>query len=101
MSAWYVLAATGLTQCCPGDPRFEIFTPLFDKVTMKFDPKYAKGKSFVITAKNNSPENFYIQSATLNGQPLNRCWLSYSEITAGGTLDLVLGPKPNKLWGVQ
>jgi putative alpha-1,2-mannosidase len=67
------LAATGLSQACPGDPRFEIFTPLFDKVTFKFDPKYAKGKSFVITAKNISPDNPYIQSATLNGQPLNRC----------------------------
>ncbi len=52
MSAWYVLAAMGLTQGCPGDPRYEIFTPLFDKVTLKFDPKYAKGKSFTITARN-------------------------------------------------
>ena len=101
MSAWFVLAASGLHQACPGDPRFEIFTPLFDKVTMKFDPKYAKGANFVITTKNNSPENVYIQSATLNGQPLNRCWLSYREITAGGTLNLVLGAEPNKSWGVE
>jgi predicted alpha-1,2-mannosidase len=101
MSSWFVLAASGLHQACPGDPRFEIFTPLFDNVIMKFDRKYAKGKSFVITAKNNSPENVYIQSATLNGQPLNRCWLHYSEITAGGSLELVLGPQPNKHGGVQ
>jgi predicted alpha-1,2-mannosidase len=101
MSAWYAMAATGISQSCPGDPRFEIVTPLFDKVTFKFDPKYAKGQSFTITAKNNAPENPYIQSATLNGKPLNRCWLSYAEITAGGTLDLVLGPQPNKTWGIE
>ena len=101
MSAWYVLAAAGLAQGCPGDPRFEVFTPLFDKVTLKFDPRYAKGKSFIITAKNNSPDHRYIQSATLNGQPLNRCWLSYAEITSGGTLELVLGAQPNKSWGVS
>ena len=101
VSAWFILAASGLHQACPGDPRFEIFTPLFDKVTLKLDPKYAKGGTFVISAKNNTPENVYIQSATLNGQPLNRCWLNCSEITAGGTLALVLGPKPNVNWGVQ
>ena len=99
-SAWFALAATGLHQACPGDPRFEIFTPLFDKVTIGFDPKYAKGSAFTITAENNSPDNVYIQSASLNGQPLNRCWLTYQEITAGGTLDLVLGPEPNKAWGL-
>jgi predicted alpha-1,2-mannosidase len=101
MSAWFVLASSGLHQACPGDPRFEIFTPLFDKVILKFDPKYAKGKSFIIMAKNNSPENVYIQSATLNGKPFNRCWLNYSEITAGGALEMVLGPLPNKQWGVS
>ena len=89
-----------LPKACPGDPRFEIFTPLFDKVTLTFDPKYAKGKSFTLTAKNSSPDHPYIQSATLNGQPLDRCWLSYAEITAGGTLELVLGAQPNKSWGV-
>ena len=86
MSAWFVLASSGLHQACPGDPRFEIFTPLFDKVTLKCDPKYTKGGSFVIVAKNNKPENVYIQSATLNGKPLNRCWLNYQEIVSGGTL---------------
>lgn len=101
MSAWYVLAAAGLAQSCPGDPRFEIFTPLFDKVTLRLDPKYTKGGTFTITAKNNSPKNVYIQSATLNGKPLNRCWLDYKEITAGGTLELVLGPDPCKTWGLE
>ncbi len=100
-SAWFVLAASGLSQACPGDPRFEIFTPLFDKVTLNLDPKYSAGKSFVITTQNNSPKNVYIQSATLNGRPLNRCWLMHSEIVAGGKLDLVLGDQPNMKWGTE
>ena len=98
MSAWYVLAASGLHQACPGDTRFEIFTPLFDKVTLRLDPKYTKGETFTITARNNSPGNVYIQSAALNGKPLNRCWLDYKEIAAGGVLDLILGPNPSP-WG--
>jgi len=101
MSAWYVLAASGLSQACPGDTRFEIFTPLFDKVTLRLDPEYTKGGTFTISTQNKSPENIYIQSATFNGKPLNRCWLDYKEITAGGTLHLVLGPQPNKQWGIE
>jgi predicted alpha-1,2-mannosidase len=100
MSAWFVLAASGLSQACPGDLRYDIFTPLFDKVTFRLDPKYTKGGTFTITTQNNSAANVYIQSATLNGQPLNRCWLTWQEITAGGTLDLVLGPTPNQQWGL-
>jgi len=101
MSAWYVLAASGLAQSCPGDTRFEIFTPLFDKVTLRLDPKYTKGGTFTIITQNNSPENVYIQSATWNGKAFNRCWLDYKEITVGGTLELVLGPQPNQQWGLE
>lgn len=102
VSAWYVMAAAGLHMSCPGDSRYEICTPLFDKVTFTIPPTPAvKGGTFQIIAKNNSPENVYIQSATLNGQPLNRCWLSHAQIVAGGTLELTLGPKPNRAWGLQ
>jgi len=90
-----------LHPACPGDPRYEIFSPLFERTTIRLDPKYAKGRSFTITTQNNSAENVYIQSATLNGRPLNRCWLMHDEIAAGGTLDLVLGPQPNQAWGVD
>ncbi len=100
MSAWYVLAASGIAQSCPGDPRFEIFTPLFDKVVIRLDPKFTKGGTFTITTVNNSSQNTYIQSAKLNGVPLERCWLEYKEITAGGTLELVLGSQPNTHWGL-
>ena len=101
MSAWFVLAASGLHQACPGDTRYELFTPLFGKISFRLDPKYTRGGTFTITAKNQSAENAYIQSARLNGQPLERCWLDHEEIVAGGLLELVLGPTPNKAWGVS
>jgi len=40
-----------------------------------------------------------VQSAILNGKPLNRAWLRHTEVVAGGTLELVMGPKPNENWG--
>lgn len=72
---------------------------MWRRLSFKFDSKYAPGKSFIITAKNNSAQNQYIQSATFNGQPFDRCWLNYSEIAAGGALDLTMGPNPNQRWG--
>jgi putative alpha-1,2-mannosidase len=74
-------------------------SPLVDKVTLKLDSKFAKGRSFTVIAKNNSAKNPYIQSVTLNGKPITRSWISHKEITAGGTLVLVMGPQPDKAFG--
>ena len=96
MSAWYVLAAIGLHPVCPGDTRQEITSPVFDKVSLKLE----KG-SFTIKAINNSPENIYIQSARLNGKPLNQCHIDYRDIAKGGMLELVMGPAPAQQWGIN
>ena len=101
MSAWYVLAATGLHQVCPGNMRYEITSPVFNEIEIQLDEKYASGKTFSIIATNNSPENIYIQQAMLNGEPLKRCYLDYPEIAAGGTLELIMGAEPNQNWGIN
>lgn len=99
MSAWYVLAASGLHPVCPGDGIYQLTSPVFDEVTIRLSPKYCSGKTFRIAAFENSPENLYIQSARLNNQPHNRCWIAHNEIAAGGTLELTMGPVPNREWG--
>lgn len=99
MSAWYVLAASGLHPVCPGDTRYEITSPAFDRIVFRLDPQYATGKTFTIVAHNNSPRNIYIQSATLNGEPYTHCWLTHEQLTRGGVLQLEMGPEPNTAWG--
>jgi len=101
MSAWYVLAASGLHPVCPGDTRQEITSPVFSKITFKLDPAYAKGKTFTIIAANNSPSNIYIQSARLNGKPYNKCHIDYNDVSNGGILELTMGDTPNKNWGIN
>lgn len=100
MSAWYVLAAIGLYQVCPGDLRFEITSPVFEEITIQLDDAYASGSSFTIKASNNSDENIYIQRARLNGEQLDRCYLQYEEIVSGGILEIEMGPEPNRNWGI-
>jgi putative alpha-1,2-mannosidase len=68
-------------------------------VTLKLDARYDPGKTFTVKTRNNSAQNMYVQSATLNGKPLNRAWLRHAEVVAGGTLELVMGPNPNVDWG--
>ncbi len=102
MGAWYVMSAMGLFEMdggCAVKPIYEIGSPIFDKVTIHLDHKYYPGGRFVIRAKNNSPKNVYIQSATLNGKPLNKPWLYHSQLVEGGTLILQMGPEPNRQWG--
>lgn len=98
MSAWYVLAASGLHPVCPGDQRYELTSPVFEKVVFNLDPNYAEGKTFVIEAHNNSPENIYIQQATLNGKPYDKCYLMHDDLMKGGTLVLQMGAEPSD-WG--
>ena len=101
MSAWYVLAAMGLHPVCPGEERIEITSPMFESVTISLDKEYAQGGKFVVRALDNSPENVYIQSAKLNGEPYNKCYINFSDIAAGGELELQMGAEPNPEWGVE
>lgn len=101
MSAWYVLAASGIHPVCPGETRYEITSPVFNRVEFKLDPKYAKGKSFTIVARNGSEKNSYIQSAKLNGKIWNKCWISHAQVAAGGILELEMGDQPNRTWGID
>jgi len=96
MSAWYVLSAAGIHPVCPGETRFEITSPVFDRI----DFNLSDGKVFTITARNNSGQNVYIQSVKLNGLEYNKCYLDYQDIMPGGRLEITLGEKPNKNWGI-
>ena len=62
MSAWYVFNALGFYPYCLASGEYVIGSPLYDKVTVHLD----NGKDIVIIAQNNSGENVYIQSATVN-----------------------------------
>ena len=99
MSAWYILSAMGLHPVSPVDGVYVIGSPLFQRITIQLDRNYHSGKTFSVIAHHNSPENIYIQKARLNGQPLQRSWLNYSEIVKGGLLELEMADTPNKAWG--
>ena len=91
MSAWYVLSAVGLHPVCPGSGIWILTSPVFEKATLRCRRPFT-----VIAHGASDPRNNYIQTASLNGQPLKRGWLKVEEITSGGMLELTLGQKPNE-----
>jgi predicted alpha-1,2-mannosidase len=95
-SAWYVFSALGFYPVNPGQPIYALGSPLFDKAAIHLE----NGKTFHVEARRKAGD-FYVQSATLNGKPLDRAWISHQEIAHGGTLRFTLGPKPNERWGTS
>lgn len=86
MSAWYVLSAMGFYPVNPVEGKYQLGTPLFEKVTIKTGPE----KKFVITANKVSDKHIYVKKVLLNGEPLKRTWITHEEIMNGGTLEFVL-----------
>jgi len=95
MSAFVVFSSMGFYPMTPGIPRYTIGSPVFSKVTIAL----ANGKKFTVIARHCSVVDKYIQSATFDGKPLNTPWFSHQQLMDGGTLELIMGPKPNKNWG--
>ena len=103
LGAWYVMSSIGLFDVQGGtrmDPTFQIGSPKFDKITIHLHPKYYGGNRIIIKTRNNSRENYYVQSAIFNGRPIKNLWLNHSAFRRGGELILEMGPEPNTKWGV-
>jgi len=97
LSSFVVFSSMGFYPVTPGRTDYSIGSPLFTNVKIHL----ANGKTFEIVAKNASDENKYIQSATLNGEPLNEPVLSHSDLMNGAKLILVMGNRANHQWGAH
>jgi predicted alpha-1,2-mannosidase len=94
-SAFVVFSKLGYYPVTPGSPTYNIGSPIFTESVIKL----GNGKEFKIIATNCSDDNKYIQAAKLNGKDWNKPWFSHDDIKNGGTLELMMGSRPNKSWG--
>ena len=95
LTSFVVFSSIGFYPVTPGFPAYNIGSPLFNDIKVAMPG----GKTFEIVAENNSAENKYIQSATLNGKTWDKPWFSHDDIKDGGKLVLRMGRHPNKEWG--
>ena len=96
MSSFVVFSQMGFYPVTPGSPEYSIGSPFFNHARIDL----GNGKFFEIEAINNAPENKYIQSATLNGKPLNKPFIHHDEIMKGGKIVFEMGSKANRNWGI-
>ena len=95
MTSFVVWSSLGLYPVTPGKAEYAIGSPVFPEARMRL----SNGKTFEIIARGASRDNKYIQSATLDGKPLDTPFLSHEALMAGGRLELVMGNEPNYNWG--
>ena len=95
MSAWYIFSSLGFYPVNPSNQVYVLGSPLFEKAEIAIDNE----RKFIITAKNVSEKNIYIQSVRLNDEPLEKSYIFHDEIINGSTLEFLMGDKPNKNWG--
>jgi len=97
MSAWYIFSAMGFYPVCPGSNQYIIGAPYLSYLSVSLE----NGKTLTIKAEGVSDINKYIQSVSLNGQVLNRSFITHSELIQGGEMVFKMGKKPNKKWGID
>jgi predicted alpha-1,2-mannosidase len=97
MSAFVVFSMLGFYPVTPGIPTYDIGSPVFDGAEIQLKG----GKTLKVIARNNSKDNKYVQSITLNGKALNQIWFRHADIMNGGTLELTMGSTPNKQLGTD
>ncbi len=95
MSAWYLFSAMGFYPVCPATPYYMLGTTSFKSIKIHLD----NSKTFTIENDNPWADCYYIQSATLNGVPYTKNYITHQDIMNGGTLKLSMGSAPNYDWG--
>ena len=89
MSAWYILSSLGFYPIAPGSDKYDLGSPAINTAALHLE----NGKTLTITAQNQGDKNVYVQKVTLNGKPLDRLYITHSEIMNGGDLKFYMSNK--------
>ena len=91
MAGWYVFTTMGFYPVCPASGEYVLGSPAAKKCTVHCD----NGNDLVIEAPDNSAENVYVRSLTLNGKPVETTFLRHEDIKAGGVMKAEMSSTPS------
>ncbi len=96
-SAWYVFSALGFYPVAPASGQYAIGAPLFKSVKIRLE----NGNTVTIKAPDNSDKNRFVESLTVNGQPYDKNYITFNQLTSGATLDFNMSATPNLTRGTS
>jgi predicted alpha-1,2-mannosidase len=86
MSAWYVFSAMGFYPVNPANGKYTLGSPALNRAVINLPG----GKTFTVTAVNNTPASFAVKEVLLNGNQLERNYITHEEIFSGGDLKFIM-----------
>ncbi len=92
MSAWYIFSSLGFYPVTPGSNQYALGSPLVKKATLNLE----NGKTLVISTENQSKENVYVESLTINGETIDRNYILHEELMNGGEFVFKMSSQPKK-----
>ena len=90
MSAWYIFSSLGFYPVDPGSPFYALGSPNIKEAIIHFE----NGKTLRIVTKNQSKENIYVKSVTINGTLLNGTTLNHDQLMKGGEIVFEMSNTP-------
>ncbi|CBX98301.1 hypothetical protein LEMA_P097100.1 [Plenodomus lingam JN3] len=96
LPSWLIFNLMGIFPV-PGQPLYLLSAPRFSHLKITLFGGTQAETELAIMAKNLSDSSFYPQRVLLNGQELDRAWLSHEEVAEGGELVFEMGSEP-KMW---
>jgi predicted alpha-1,2-mannosidase len=99
MSAWYVLSSLGLYPTMSGGGYFVLSTPQFPHAVLSLGSIGSRqGGTLGIDAPGTSATRRYVASASIDGRPIRRTWLTRAAVARGGKLAFSVSARPTR-WG--
>ena len=100
LGAWYVMSSIGLFDVkglVETEPSFQFTSPIFDEIEIST----GWGNKIFISTKNNTPENYFIQSIKVNGEDYHERVIPLKKLKENIDLQFNLGSEPAKNWFVD
>ncbi|MEM1137534.1 MAG: GH92 family glycosyl hydrolase [Bacteroidota bacterium] len=90
LSAWLAFSMMGIYPVNPGEPVYQLTSPVFDEIEVQLSPKYHSGKSLVISTSKENNTQHLIERVSFNNKTISNFSINHEDLIKGGVLNFLL-----------